>query len=215
MRKTIRNGLAVCVVFLLFVLAGGSASAKDKESGVRMKIKNAEVVKMMPEIGVIVVKKGDAVYNLDLTRSDPDKAELLSKYGINVDVWDLIPGDHITFVGRKFADYFVPSKARVEKDSQKKLYKDKKGVMVADVYATDNDAKIIYAAHSLNKTDATAVAAGDEKVTEKGEPRKFSSLKTFWRLSMKGVWDNSEKVFKKLEYIRIKAKHDNEAKYQY
>ena len=201
------------VVFLFF--GAGKAMAKDKESGERMKIKNAEVVRMMPEFGMVVVKKKDAVYNLDLTKSDPDKAELLSKYGVNVDVWDLVPGDHITVIGRNYPDYFVPSKARVEKDSQKDLYKDKKGVVVADVYAVDPATNTIYAAHSLNKTNLTTIAAGDEKVTEKGEPRKLENLKTFWRLTIKGTWDNAEKVFKKLDYIRIKSKHDNESKYQY
>lgn len=213
MKQTIRRGLLVFVVFLF--CGAGDAVAKDKESGDRMKIKNAEVIKMMPEFGMIVIKKKDAVYNLDLTKADPDKAELLSKYGVNVDVWDLIPGDHITVIGRNYPDYFVPSKARVEKDSQKDLYKDKKGVMVADVYAVDAATNTIYAAHSLNKTGLTTIDAGDEKVTEKGEPRKLENLKTFWRLTIKGTWDNAEKVFKKLDYIRIKSKHDNESKYQY
>ena len=190
-------------------------SAKDENSGERAKIKDAKVMNVIPEMGLIVVKKNGHLYNFNLALSNPKKTELLSKYGVNVDFFELEPGDRITCRGRRFPQYFVPAKCRVEEGSQDKLYKDKKGIIVVDVYAVDPINNLIYAAHSLNKTGVTTIKQGDSKITYKGENRSLSNLETYWRLHVKGEWDKSQGVFKRVEYIRIKQKHSNEPAYGY
>lgn len=202
--------LTLAALALGLVLALPSlAWAKDEASGKRMKLKNAKVVQVLPQKGTVVVKKDGAVYNIVLALANPDKLLVLSKYGVNVDPWELKPGDHITCRGRRFPAHFVPSKCRIEKDSQKDLYKEKKGKMVADVYAVDADNGLIYAANALNKTDLTTIKKGSAKITYKGEKRSLSKLKPYWRLLIKGKWDSSKKMFKDVKYIKILDKLKN------
>ncbi|MEA3273526.1 MAG: hypothetical protein U9Q72_02955 [Patescibacteria group bacterium] len=204
----------VLAVGLLAVLPA-VASAKDENSGERAKIKEGKVMSVIPEKGLIVVKKNGHLYNFNLALSDPSKTELLSKYGVNVDFFELEPDDRITCRGRRFPQYFVPSKCRVEVGSQDKLYRDKKGIIVVDVYGVDPVNNLIYAAHSLNKVDVTTIKKGDAKITYEGENRSLSKLESYWRLHVKGEWDKSQGIFKRVEYIRIKQKHKTEPAYGY
>ena len=213
MSKKLKVGLLVLSLLLVLPVL---ATAKDEASGAKMKLKNAKVLQVIPEKGTIVVKKGEGIYNIVFAFGDEDKMELLSKYGVNVDPWDLEPDDHVTCRGRRFPTYFVPSKCRIEKDSQKKLYKDKKGLMVADVYAVDPVNNLIYAAHSLNKTDLTVIKVKDtDDITYKGEHRSIDKLEPYWRLKIKGEWDKDENMFKDVEYVRIWKKNRTEPEYRY
>jgi hypothetical protein len=189
------------------------AQAKDSGSGTKMKLKNAKVIQVLSEQGMVVVQKSGGVYNIALGLADPDKTELLSKYGIMVDPFKLESGDHLTCRGRRFPSYFIPSKCKIEEGSQKDLYKKDKGVMVADVYAAEDG--YIYAAHSLNKTNLTTIKQGKSKITYKGENRSLSKLTPYWRLKVKGEWDKDQNMLRKVDYIKITAKHKNETPYGY
>ncbi|MBU2025240.1 MAG: hypothetical protein ABIC19_00265 [Patescibacteria group bacterium] len=197
MKKIVTLGVLVLACFLALPSA---VWAGNNQNGSRLKIKDAKVLQVIPEKGTLVVEKKGNIYNIVLALGDSDKMEFLSKYGVNINPWKLTAGDHVTCRGRNFPAYFVPSKCRVEKNSDKDLYKDKKGIMVADVLAVDEANGLIVAAHSLG---IVTIKVGDTKITEDGERRSLGKIQPYWRLKIKGEWDKENQLFRRLDYIRV------------
>lgn len=213
MNKTKITKVLLMAVFLMMPVL---VSAKDEASGERMKLKEAKIIQMIPQKGTAVVKKNGHIYNIVFALADPDKFELLSKYGVFVDPLKLDVDDEITCRGRRFMTHFVPSKCRMEKGSDKDLYKKEEGYMVADVYGVDPFSNFIYAAHSLNKTEVTMIKAGDAEIEDMdGDKADILDLKPYYRLLIKGEWDNDNEIFRKVESIEVIAEHDNEPSYGY
>ncbi|MBD3238442.1 MAG: hypothetical protein GF332_02275 [Candidatus Moranbacteria bacterium] len=211
-RTLISVALGILLAVPLFVVA------KDEASGERMKLKEAEVIKAMPEMGTMVVERNGHIYNIVFAKADPDKFELLSKYGIMVDPMKLREGDNITCRGRRFLHHFVPSKCRVEKGSQRKLRSAKKGIIVADVFAVDPINDLIYAAHSLNKHDISIFEGEKSKRYKNGKRYNTHGdhvYKAYWRLKIEAEYDKSDGIYKDVEEIEILSKHDNPPEYGY
>ncbi|MBD3244727.1 MAG: hypothetical protein GF335_01910 [Candidatus Moranbacteria bacterium] len=212
-KKILKTFLAVGVFLIIPIVL----FAKDEASGERMKLKEAEVIKAIPEKGTMVVERNGHIYNIVFAYADPDKFELLSKYGIMQDPMELREGDNITCRGRRFLTHFVPSKCRVEKGSQRKLRSDKEGILVADVFAVDPINDLIYAAHSLNKT-TVSIIEGEKSKRYDGERYNTHGdevYEPYWRLKIRGRYDKDSGIYEDIEYIRILSKHKNPPEYGY
>jgi len=187
------------------------AGAKDKASGKKIKIKNAKIINM--DQRYITVKRKGEVYKLDLAAINPDKFEILSKYGVQVLPEELKLGDRMTFKGRDFGNsYVVPSHTYLEKGSNSKAYKKKKGKMVVTFYGYLSD-DLIAGAHSLNKVDTTTIDKKGARITYKGDRKR--TLKTYWTLLVKGTWSKTLDRFHHVKYVKILKKHKNEKPYSF
>jgi len=199
--------MLLCFAILLAVVPF-AVGAKDEASGKKIKIKNAKIVDLNQRY-ITVARKG-AVYVLDLALADPGKLELISKYGIQVDLDEVRPGDRITFKGRDFGGgNVVPGHMYLEKGSH--AYTKKKGKIAASFYG-DVSEDVIALAHSHTNEVLYANKKG-AIITYKKKRRR--SLNTYWGLLLKGKWSKTDGMYKDIKYIKIRNKHKNAKPYSF
>jgi|GEM_PF-6124622 len=203
MKTGIKGALAGLLgLAFVFCLAPGAARAEDESLGNTILIKDARIVNMTQRY--IVVRKMGNYWNLDLAQADPEKTEILSKYGIQVLPTELRLGDRLSFKARDLGHGFaIPNHMYLGKGSHE--YHKKHGYMCAE-FVQYAGADLIAVAHSRSAaTGAVIVDIHGDRITWHGD--RVHTLKNHWQLLMKGTYDVHDKIFHKIEKtIKIQEK---------